>query len=779
MVLARTADECLSACMMSCDSLERNKQGDAGPPLEILYLDEDSGVGGAAGVRGRRLTAADFMGEHPVLAVKRKIYEFQHLHRRRKRASWASPSLDRVPTSPRIGVLHPVFPDALLLGEAGLRSSEDLLRIPRPQTPALSALKLLHWLLALHAQEQQTMWLVDERRDEAKVMEVDETAVEGSVLKTAEHLVTSTVPDEGRKEDDVTPQEHQEPCDEAPHHSNYMEVAQQHDILTIDQFDRLPADVAELGKGFHVKKQEVLCALNALATQRRSLQTSGYILPAHVGDAPGGMQSHGRSFVEAEETCISSHLLKFCARLVTALALGRFERGEDAIDSVYSICEQHSYLVGCIEPLSSAFQSLAEFRANRDCRAALNKIREQVGEASKQQDTEFAKKSSGEAVHQKGIGATRKGAIKRGKRAGKATKHKTTGEGGKNSQVNGIPAKEIAAQALNRDDTVAGRSLVRKDTDEGKQRGSMKNGRKSQKKQKSSSSTSGRKARPRSTKKAAKPRGLRGTHLNLSRSSVSNVVKGNLVNEGMPATRKVIECQWGQWPMDGTNYKSHATDRMAQSRLQDGLPQGKSTSSDLPLVGEAVTASSLPCTGYILEEGNQLARGQFCEIATELASATDAQPTSPSPGVGFRANTALTELRRTDGDIYTAEAGFLLASPESGDHEKGLSMDERTRNSSTTESFNSVLGSPGAPFPVEMPDSSQVSSWSEETMVQPALRFEQDALVSLPSKVLRWSVRSKVGDFIRGESSLYKSKPTRGLPFRASTFSERRHGSKY
>ncbi|CDJ52414.1 hypothetical protein, conserved, partial [Eimeria brunetti] len=142
--------------------------------------------------RGRRLTSAEFIGENPVIAIRRSLYKLTSpynycLHRLRGEGDAFASFLDgQGPQGPlggapfglgllgggprgplgalgalggplgappfKVGVLLPVTTDALLLGAAGLQPLEELLLLPRRPSAALA---LLQDLIQFHLQSEQ------------------------------------------------------------------------------------------------------------------------------------------------------------------------------------------------------------------------------------------------------------------------------------------------------------------------------------------------------------------------------------------------------------------------------------------------------------------------------------------------------------------------------------------------------------------------------------------------------------------------------------------------
>lgn len=759
-----TSGRLFPVCSTACDSMDCSEDEDVGPLLETVCLEDESDFDNEAFQgRGRRLTTADFIGSSPVLAVKRKLYEFRRLRSHKGLFSrglyWG---WGRKP--PRTGVLNPVQVDAVLCGETALRSPTELMAIPRPTTPASAVLALLQSLLALQEEEQKAQLVLA-----AGVGQQEAAESESALWREFFESAAESVPCEQRLEevleakDDQMPQVQQieQMREEDAEALELVEVGEAAEALRKEDFAKISDAISELGNKIYKKKQQVVEALEALAEQRRLLQSSGFVLPARV------LLVHGNMSMSCTDTRISAHLLSFCSSLVDALSLGHGEKAEDAVESVYSICERYSYLIGCITALSSAFHALAELRTQRNSREALNRM--EMGAAdnnSKETQCSVAAKAQGTSNgKKKGAHSSTRG--KAGKKQAKPKRSATKDEAVANNKGatrrKGSSAASGDKKGRSRKRTKA---TTRKKAKKAKSVARLSTGaQKVPKKTQSASAASGQNAKAAAAAgKKARVASKEAATVKTSSCTTSRESEksNNCVDVGIQAGQAEIDGTWEERPL-----WLHAEDPIEEEPnvsssqpLREG-EGGLAVSGSSSVAGEADTGSSPKEAEGSQRRQSKAAVLRFIVDEDELNEALSKADAG-----------ALETPEDSDNSAEAAAAAVCPSRIELGVDLSAcgasVGIEEDEESSSTAESLDSSFFEPpdisfsggteflGSRLGWRRRPEEVLSRSGEETVSASAshnTNFEFDALVCLRSKSMRESVRSKVGDLIRGASS--------------------------
>ncbi|KAL8450376.1 hypothetical protein Emag_003222 [Eimeria magna] len=775
----KTSGACLPFCTAPCYSLESSEEEGVQLHVETLYFDDNAGIDDAAFEnRGRRLTAADFIGDHPILAVKRKLYWVQRIEHSYNGLLPESLMRGWANESSSLGALIPVQPDAVLSGEAALRSSTELLSFPSPRSPALAALALLHSLLTLHedqrtqsTREQSLSDLHADGSDGSSFTEFAPTSMRESILEQGSLGDAEEAAESHLQEDPA-------------YNPMYTHVEQARgDAVEEEQNDNLSASAAEAGIEMHVKKQEISRALKALAFQRRLLQASGYMLPPYVREHSLDMQLYEDSRIgQGEGSRVHLHLLNLCTQLVNALALNRSQSGERAIDTVCAVGQQYSYLIGCIQALSSAFRMLAEFKADRDSRALLYLNRA------------LSEQGSGEGVD--GETLVKDTESFEGPPSGSQSEPQVESKesSGKRIKLRKRKAVKKARRTLSPEDTVDSvahpRGISIKPRTMQQESGKVK--RKSQalgKKTDTASRVQVRNSTPLAAKKRSKRTAAAGRRAEgealAAQLRVSKRLRGNLVREEMPAIEGRSELQLRQVVLkkdecEYSNLEWNTAQGFAQSRefhqqkvAPFSVAQGVGYDAERVCSSEASMQdqSKLSFGESVHKKEEDLEASQACEEqAADRVSSQPAQKTEEE----LDADSTATESN----DRQVAESSESSVVDEWGEC-LGSSAEKQVLNDMIAGSMESAFELCVGPSssiklqgrPLQTAFSDDVSSRVKELLAGPSSSsFDYDPLLSLPSKVLRRQVRSIVGEFIRGEASLQSFKRNSVPALRAFTF---------
>ncbi|KAL8443427.1 hypothetical protein Emed_006782 [Eimeria media] len=780
----KTSAGCLPFCTAPCYSLEGSEEEGMQLHIETLYFDDNTGIDDAAFEnRGRRLTAADFIGDHPILAVKRKLYWVQRVERSYNGILPESFMRGWANEASTLGALIPVQSDAVLSGEAALRSSTELLSFPSPRGPALAALALLHSLLTLH-EDQQTQSTREQSLSELHADGSDESSG-FAPSSVRESVLEHDSP--GDAEEEVIKSHLQE---ELLYNPVYAHVEQARgDAAEDQQSDSLSASAAEAGVEMHVKRQEIARALRTLAFQRRLLQANGYMLPPYMREQSLDLQPYeGSRSGQGEGSRVHLHLLNLCTQLVNALALNRSQSGERAVDTVCAVGQQFSYLIGCIQALSSAFRMLAEFKADRDSSALLHLNRALSEQESVQADDSETPVKDTESSE--------------GLPSGSQSEHQVESKesSGKRIKLRKRKTVKKARRTLSAEDTVdsvaRSRGISVKPRATQQESGKVK--RKSQglvKKTDTASRMQPRNVTPLAAKKRSKRTAAAGRRAagdaSAAQPRVSKRLKGNLVREEMPAIegrselqlRQVVlkkdECEypnleWNTAQGFSLSGEFHQHEIAPFSVAQGGEDENDaesacSSEASMQEQSESSFDGNLQQQEEEEKEEEGLEASQACEEqAADCVSLQSAQKTEEE----LEAESTATESneQQVAGSIEATEVD-----------------DECLERSEEKEEVNDMIAcSMESAF--ELGDDSSFSFKLQDTALQPALSddvssrvkellagpssgsFDYDPLLSLPSKVLRRQVRSIVGEFIRGEISLQSFKRNSVPALRAFTF---------
>ncbi|KAL8275319.1 hypothetical protein Esti_000768 [Eimeria stiedai] len=766
---------CLPFCTAPCYSLDGGEEEGVKLHLETLYFNDIRGIDDTAFEnRGRRLTAADFIGDHPILAVKRKLYWVQRIERTYGgilpepfRRGWADESSD-------LGALIPVQADAVLFGEAALRSPMELLSFPSPRGPALAALALLHSLLTLH-EDKRTQSTREQSLSELHADGFDESASTGFAPKSMREpiFVQGSLDD---TEEVVGSHLQEEPA----YNPAFAHVDQvRHDAVEEQQRYSLSADAAEADIEMHGKKQEISRALRTLAFQRRLLQAGGYVLPPYVREHFLGLQLYESRIGQVEGSRVHLHLLNFCTQLVNALALNRSQPGERAIDTVCAVGQQYSYLIGCIQALSSAFRMLAEFKADRDSRALLHLNRalsEEGSEKGVDTETPVLHAESSEGLPNGFQSELQQVHMKSSEKRIKLKKRKVVKKSQRTSSA---------------DDTaysVARPRVLMKPRATQQKSGKVK--RKTQEFVKTADTASNvqvRNVTALAVKKKSKRTAAGGRRADGGASAaqprVSKRLRGNLVREEMPAIEGRSELQWKQLVLnrEESEYSSREWNA-AQGYSQSGefhqheiapfsVAQGSRDDAESVCSSEASVQEQFKTSLDEDVEQEVLEASEACEEHAADCLSSQAVETTEED-LDAESTTTESSEQQLDESLDRAVVGQCL----------GSSGEKQVANGSIAGSMESAFELTVDPsFCVTLQGkalqpafSDDVSSRVKELLAGPSSdSFDYDPLLSLPSKVFRRQVRSIVGLFIRGEVSLESFK-RKSLPaLRALTFPSR------
>ncbi|KAL8429257.1 hypothetical protein Efla_005534 [Eimeria flavescens] len=789
---SNSAGGCLPACSLPCFLLEEGEEEERPFPLEGMRLDSLTEDASAFEGRGRRLTTADLIGEQPVLGVRRRLYELQRISR-----SYSGLLPQRLvegwwQRTPEMVFLVPVQPDAVLSGEAALRSPAELLAFPSPTAPALAALALLQSLLSLH-KEQQTQ--ESRQRPSGSALSEceseDSSPSECSSLDSAEAFAAGQHADDGGQtgsEQQLQQQQLQRLQQEGQEEASFSNVERHRPDFPSNtgvENERQEAEAPAAAEGgLRVEKQEIVSALKALAFQRRLLQSSGYELPQCLrrhpvsllldDNAAGGGGEEGSS-----SRRLNLHLLNFCTHVVNALALHRWQSGEEALETVYSVSQQYSHLIGCIHALSAAFRTLAEFRAERDsllfledqqeASAAAESEEEEAEEEGEKEEEEggrpagesadgdsqeagtSAEATSGEAV-EGGEGGKKKKTRKRQvaqKKKGKIQKQskRVSGKGAADADGLADLTEKKPLNASQQKRAAEGKSVKRKKPARKTEEGSASSKAKSQK------ITRG--GGPR--KKSKTPAAARlAPH-----SQVSGRLMKNLLDEGMSPTEGCTEFVGGEVvPVEPT--KVNATPPAAgccslssQEEEEALLLAAKQAADDTG--GVIRSESSLP-----EEEGEEKALVDSIKADTCgptvlcVADIREEQDASVCPSAKQPEKEAEEEA------LETGEAGSSKL-PVGGEQEASWCPSSPSSAAASSGASGIDLGDLAscgslAADGLQPAFSAEVSRHVQQLLAAAPSSLDSfdcdNPLLSLRSKVYRRQVRSVVGEFMRGETSL-------------------------
>ncbi|KAL8436006.1 hypothetical protein ACSSS7_002051 [Eimeria intestinalis] len=767
-----TSAGCLPLCTAPCYALDGGEEEGKQFRLETFYFDENRGIDDAAFEnRGRRLTAADFIGDHPILAVKRKLYWLQRIDRSYNGVRPDSLMRGWANESSSLGALIPVQPDAVLFGEAALRSSTELLSFPSPGGPALAALALLHSLLTLH-EDQRTQ---STREQSLSELHADESDGSTSTVFAAKSMRESTIEQGGLgdAEEVVESHSHGEPAyhPELPHVEHVRD-----DAVEEEQSASSSARAAEVGIEIHVQKQEIVRALKTLAFQRRLLQASGYVLPPYVREHPVGSQLYEDSSPGlGEGSLVHLHLLNFCTQLVNALALSRSQSGEQAIDTVCAVGQQYKYLIGCIQALSSAFRTLAEFKADRDTRALLH-LNRALSEEGNERGIESERPVMDlESFEGPPSGSQSELQVEPAKSSGKLIKLR------KRKVVKKSRRTRSAEDTVDSVERPRGAStrLRAPQQDSGKVK------RKSPGLVKKADAAARVRVTPRGAAKKTSKRAAIAGHRAAGGASAAQprVLEklGILVREEIPTIEGRSELQLKQIVANEEACECPSLEgNTAQGFSQSGefhqheiapfcVLRGGGDDSESVCSSEAsMEEQSNASLDELFQEQEDLRAAEACEV--QAVNCVSSHPEKP-------------EEKRDSGSTATEskEQQVVESVADAG-------MDQRLRSSAEKHVVNKdlVAGSTDSAFElgvnpsfsVEVQEkalqpafSDDVSSRVKELLESPSSSsLDYDPLLSLPSKVFRRQVRSVVGEFIRGEISLQSLKRNSVPALRAFTF---------
>lgn len=376
------SDAAAANCTLLCPLTHADEDPyGGGLSVETLIIDEDDT---AVQSRGRRLTSADFIGEHRVIAVRRSLYK---LHCIESEGGILAPFFAAIsePWSPlnphRTGVLTPVSPDALLLGPSSLRPLEDLLVIPRRPSAALA---LLNDLLNLHREQHGGSI----GRPMARPLGVEPMVPDRELFAFQEAQYYPSYEAEGDaagarsescslddgnsffEEGSAAVTEGPTPGGKCDAWLECIEVE-----MPRAEYDGLTARTAELEKSLVLKRQNVVNAIASLAWERRLLQSHSVSwLPPLTLTADSRLSRCATASADLQPLAAraTNRLLSLCEALVQSVSSHQQHVSRKAAaDAVAAALEQHSHLVGAVRALTAAYGDLAIFRARCDSREAI------------------------------------------------------------------------------------------------------------------------------------------------------------------------------------------------------------------------------------------------------------------------------------------------------------------------------------------------------------------------------------------------------------------------